>query len=559
MEYMFNDNFSNPFMSIANKWMPTTNKEMFELCEWMHRYCGIFRGAVERIARMFFTDYIYDETEETKTTSVYKDFLSENGKFKKTLINIGIDYLVYGNSLVALYLPFIRILNCQKCKTDLNAISVEDLDYIGEGKFTGVCPSCGGSNFTCKDTEDTNINNINLIRLPPADMEMIHNRISGNSTYFWNMESSDRTKYKNGKGTILVSETPLEILDMVRSSNKLKFKPDSILHTSQSNLAGNSIEWGMPFAISCFPLVFYIAILRKANEAISMDYIIPLRIIYPQPLTSGMGPDIMKMKDYISRINQIIRDHRTDPDAYHTSPIPLGYQVLGAEKRSLMISDDIEMSNKELLNAIGFPAEMYFGTMQLGGTSMALRLLDNTFGLTAIYNSVIQWTLRKISYYLKLSYSKVSMMPLKYIDDDARKQVAFQLASADKISDISLLELCGYEYEKEQRRKIKQQQILSKIQKELESKKSMETQQGTSGGGSNTGAGTPSDLMAQAEAKAQEILMIQDPREQEATLRSILSVNPLLHDAVKGSMDRVRNKLRTQGMHMLLEQQQQQQ
>lgn len=542
--------FQNPFMSLSNTWLPTSMNEVFQLCEWMYRYNGLYRAALERAARLFFTNVTYDTKEEISSLSTIKDYIS---KFTDQAIKIGIDYLVYGNSICTIYLPFRRQVKCPLCNKEYAASLVTDLSYNRDGYFNGTCPNraCGTVSFTYKDTPDKNINSINVIRINPKEVEMIYNKFSGNATYFWNISTTDKNRIQNGSGTLLVYETPIEILDAIHTDGKLKLNNSNVLHMSQPTIAGLSIEWGTPFSLSCFPLVFYIAILRKANEAISMDYIVPLRIIYPTNTTSYQEASYMNLGKFKSQVDNIIRHHKIDPLDWNVSPTQLGYQIMGGEKRSLMISDDIDLSNKELLNSIGFPAEFFYGSMGLQAAPMALRLMDNTFGLTCLYNRLLRWILDRVSSYIGIDRINAEVQPLKWVDDIERRNMAAQLASADKISDIDFLELYGFDYEKVQRRKMEQRMIINKLEKEYAKKQIIEQQQSEE----SAMLGSPEQLQQHADSIASQLAREpQNVVDQE--LRNLMSQNKALHDLVRMSLERERNKMRSEGYNMILQQSQ---
>ena len=549
--------FSNPFTTLSNKWMPKNMNEVFDLCEWMYRNNGTFRAALERIARLFITKYKYESCENTNDLEAIKDVLEDNPKFSISLICAGIEYLLKGNCFLTLYMPFRRTARCNSCGAISNASEIDDFSFNGDLSFEGTCPSCGTHSIMgILDIPTKDLSKINMIRISPKEIEMIHNKVTGNSTYFWNPTDSERRKYLDGKGTILIYETPVEILKMIYKGEKIKFNGDTILHLSQPNLSGSNIEWGMPFALSCFPLVFYIAVLRKANEAISMDYIIPLRIIFPENATSKQEAGIMGTQKFKAQIKAIIEHHKQDPDDWHTVPFPIGYKTMGGEKRSLMISDDIKLSNDELLNSIGFPAELFYGTVALQATPMALRLLENTFSLTQIYNKVIRWYLKQACSYTSMEYAKTSMVPLKWADDIEWRQMMVQLAAAQKVSDIDILDMYGIDYEDTQRKKLKQMQILNKVQTEA-SKNELLQQQMSSDQQGLPGANTPMSISETARVMAEELYNMPE-QQRKSQLDTLLKTQPLLHDAVMGELSRYRNKQRTLGAAMLQQQQQQQ-
>lgn len=547
--------FSNPFTSISTKWMPKNMRQMLDLCEWMYLYNSTYRAAIERIARLFYTSPEYDVAENISSVEVIKDFVDKNIDFRRRIITIGRDYLGYGNAFIGLFLPFKRWIKCPSCKKTYPAEHI-DLDFSSDGYFTGTC-ACGATpdKFFYRDTPLKNLNKINIIRFSPKEMEIITNKISNTSTYYWKISSRDKQQMMQGKGSTLIREMPTEILMAAFTDKKVSFADDEILHLKDESLAGLDMEWGTPFALSCFPLIFYIAVLRKANEAISMDYIVPLRFIFPQSTTSNQEAGYMNLGNFVGRIRQILAHHKKDPADYHVSPVPVGYQTAGGEKRSLMISDDIKLSNDELLNSMGFPAELFYGTLGLQAAPMALRLLENTFDLTSIYNKIFKWVFKKVTAYMSMDEVGVSLTPLRLADDMERRNMVMNLSAAQKISDISLLEMYNMDYEKEQEKKLKQMQIIAKLEAKAEKdmQKEQQTQDQAVGGGTGAQATTPTEIMQSSQEMAQQLIMMPDSM-RRSELDTLLKTNPLLHHAVRAEMEKQRGKMGTQGAAMMQQQ-----
>lgn len=539
--------FEDPFKSIAMRYYPSSMYKTFELTEWMYHYNGIYRAAIERAANLFMTDFIYDMPEDIAHKDIIKDFLEKNGRIKEAICCAGIEQLNYGNSFLALYLPFKRHLVCLSCGTTAPIESVADAMYESTGEFSGFCSVCHkNSKFKHKDISDKTAERINIMRINPKYISPVYNPYSGNAEYIWDIKEEERYKIKNGKGSILIHESPIEILDACIHNKNISFNRGELLHIKQTSLSESDSGWGMPFGLSCFPLIFYISILRKANEAISMDYIIPLRILYPQNATQFGEASLLNAGTLVAKIKQIINNHKIDPLAWHTAPAPLGYQVIGGEKRSLMITDDIKISNDELLNSMGFPAELFYGTLSLQSTPMALRLLENTFRLSSAYNKILEWMMKKVCRHLGVQQIKVSVSPLRWMDDMEKRNFLLQAASADKISEITLLELYGLDWETEQRKKIKQKQLLIKLENESMDKLQREVQmQQNQEQGGGAAALTPQAKAEQAMARAQQLISM--PYEQRRPiLLDMLKSDKILHDLTIAALNDLRQNARSQ-------------
>ena len=139
-----------------------------------YRNRGRRKGYSQRVARLFFTSYDYESPENIASIELIKDFLEDNVEFKKTIIDIGINYLGYGNAFIGLYLPFKRWVKCPTCEKSYAAERVDDLAYNPDGYFEGNCV-CGAKStrFSYRDTPDKDINKIHIINFNPKEIDII--------------------------------------------------------------------------------------------------------------------------------------------------------------------------------------------------------------------------------------------------------------------------------------------------------------------------------------------------------------------------------------------------
>lgn len=546
-------NYSNPYVSISNKFMPKSMAESFLLCEHTYKHFGIYRAAIDRISRIFFTNIKFPYASATKGLDEIKNFLLKNKKIESQIISIGVDYLVYGNCFLLLNLPFDRFVKCPKCNTEFPAKDIKDLNFKLDCCFYGTCNNgCGVVDFDYRNIPSVDTDRINIIRIPPQDIELIKNTFTGSMQAFWRIDKGTSEKTINGKGSVLISDTPVEMLKACFSGEKLELNMNEILILQMPNLAGQNIEYGMPFSISCFPIIYYINTLRKANEAIGSDYIMPLRVLFPSGTSSSEAPG--PSSTYFTRaIEQILQEHKDDPLGWHIAPTQVGYQVIGGEKRALMVDDSLRQSLEELLNSMGFSPEYFYGTANLGATAMALRLLDKTHGLHGVYNVMLKWVVEKVCKHIAIDNIDVSLEPLQYMDDIERRNVLSTLASGQQLSQLTLYEQYGFDFEREYYRlTVEQPLLIDKINKQFEEKfkQTQQAQQNANVGGS----GTPMDILAQAKQIAQQLLTLDEAtRRQE--LKRIADANQLLHHAVRIQLEQQRNQLKTQGMNQILQQQ----
>lgn len=229
--------------------------------------------------------------------------------------------------------------------------------------------------------------------------------------------------------------------------------------------------------------------------------------------------------------------------------------------------ENIALALDELLNAVGFPADLYKGSLQLQTAPVALRLFEKTWGtLVDGNNDLINWIITRISKHFNWGEITGSLRPVTLADDIERKALALQAAAGQDISKATAYRPLGIDYMEEQRKVIDEQQKIQELQQEAqEEQQAMEMQfggggQGGQGGGAATDAGvgaTPGDVYERGKQIAYQ-LVIQTPESmRRGELIKIKQSNPTLHAIVLQEMDVLRQDMARQGQAMMMQQAQQ--
>ncbi|MBC8436847.1 hypothetical protein H8D85_00835 [bacterium] len=107
---------------------------------------------------------------------------------------------------------------------------------------------------------------------------------------------------------------------------------------------------------------------------------------------------------------------------------------------------------EEIINSLGVPVEFVKGNSSWTGSSVSLRIIENHF-LTyreLLLDFVNFFLVPKISSYLNYPEVEVSFRKLKMADDVQAKQGMMNLNNMGKLSDATLLDEYGLDYNKEQ-------------------------------------------------------------------------------------------------------------
>jgi len=332
-------------------------------------------------------------------------------------------------------------------------------------------------------------------------------------------------------------------------------------------LSGLPIKgWAIPPIMPNFKLAYYIQLLRRYDEAIALDFIVPFRVIYPDNAgPQGQDPlSQMGMGNFTAQMQHLVESKRKNITDLQIAPFRIGYEMLGGEAKQLAPKESIAAALDELLNAVGFPAELYRGSLNIQAFPVALRMFEKSWGaLVDGMNDFIGWTLLKLSRHYMWGDITGELRSVTLADDIERKALALQAAAGMDISKETAYQPLGIDYPEEQRRIIEEQELLQTLQQEA-----MDRQQaaqmgmadpaaGGPGGGEPPGGtpgATPGDVYEQGKQMAEQLLLQTPPTLRRGELIKIKHSNPTLHAIVMQEMDNMRQEMARQGQAMMMEQ-----
>lgn len=551
------DKYPNPFFDIASEYVPSDINQIFALCEYLMTTMAPFRAVTSRVTRYFLTELVVDG-EEGADRERYEEFLNGQLRLLERLGEIGDDYATYGNVFISMFLPFDRFLECPDCGTQYHCKAI---DYKFKNmKFRGVCPKCGSEKeFGRVERRSPDIAKAKLIRWNPKHMKLRVHPVSDNVEYYMHLDEKLKRKITEGDPYYL-NDTPWDMVEAALSEpDKLyKFKPGTLFHLKSGNLSGLPIKgWGVPPMLPNFKLAYYIQLLRRYDEAITLDYIVPFRVLFPQAAATGQDAlSLMSMGTFVSNMQKMVESHRRNLTSVQVAPFPVGYQMLGGEAKQLSPKDSIQMAMDELFTSMGYPAELYRGTLSLQAAPVALRLFEKEWGhLVNGYESVIDWVVKTVGRYFMWSDNvKVHLRSVTLADDLDRKAMTMQAAAGMDISKQTAYRGFGIDFMDEQKRIISEQQEIQRMQQKAMDDQAVQQLDG--GGGGTVGPGgvvgaTPGDVWEQAGEIANQLLTQTPATLRRGQLVKIKHSNPTLHAMVIQRMDELRQQAAAQGVAQL--------
>lgn len=446
-----NRQVGNPWFTVANQFVPRNLHDVIRWARYISIQSPTTSEVIRKLATYPITDFIVD-TEQPSVKKRYEEVFA-SFKLKEILQDIGFEFFTIGNVFASIYFPIHRECVCPSCNTSWNLRKTPWIKFK-QYKFTGTCPQCNYTGaFPHKDTKSTDINDMNLIKWTPEHITVNHNPITGESEYFYTIPNTIKSKIQRGD-RIFVDTLPWAFIEAVKNNQDFKFDRGSLYHLKNISSGGTVEGISVPPLLSLFSLVFYQATLRKANEAIALEYLSPLRVVFPQAQTANSDPVVsMSMRNFRGHMEDAFRRHKNDPNHLVIAPVPVGYSALGGDGKALLVSQEIAQAEETVLLSLGVSKELLSGQTNWESTSVGLRMMENTlFSYSSRIEEFIGWVMAKVSSYLMMERVKVTLVPFKLLDDDNFKQLLQALVSVGDVSKRTLFEEWGLDYHEERKR-----------------------------------------------------------------------------------------------------------
>jgi len=452
--------------------MPESISDVMKLCEYIWLTSGQYKMAMQRVSRYFLTKVVFDGVSDTEKKK-YDEFFNGTLNIMSLLSEVADDLQCYGNSFTSLYMPFNRILICEKCSLTRSISKIPD-DKISfdlkKLKFNVECPRCKSKQeHAHKDLRSNDEARINVIRWNVHEMQLLHDFLSGTTDYVWSVSHDLKKVIKEGK-VFWLKTTPFEVIEAVAGKGVFKFNPDVVYHMKEPVICGvRNRGWGIPRMLSVYKDIWYVQMLKRYNEALALDYIVPFRLITPAKATAADPLMQYDLANWSGQIEDMLVKHRRDPTGWNTMPFPVNYQVLSGEGVKLSPFQLIKQGTADMNDALGVPIEMYQGSMTLQAAPTAIRLFESTWPhIQSSLNGFLTWLIKGVSQAFGWEEAKAKLQTPTYADNLERKQMIFQLASANQISKQTAYASIGIDPEEEQRRMLEETSFQQSTQQDFE-------------------------------------------------------------------------------------------
>jgi hypothetical protein len=444
--------YPNPFFDLANNYIPNNIKTLFKFCRTFFYTNGFLRNVVTKLTEYPITDVLFETTVSKDTREKYIYAFNKKIKLKSFLIEIGLDYFTYGNCFISVYMKPRRFFKCSKCE-ELSPIDSIKEYKLRNFKLIGTCPKCNtsGVEFKIIDEHIKSIDNFKLLRYAPENIEIDFNPLTGTSIYYYNIPQKIKAGLMRGDKALL-KEVPEVFLEALREKKSIVLDDNNLYHFKRPTLAEDDMGWGKPIILPALKEIYYLQTLKRGNEAISHEHVVPKKSIFPANTTTLDPYTQMNLGKWRGQMEEQIKKWKTDPNHIGIFPIPIGYQELGGNARALLLTPEMKFIEESIINSLGVPIEFVKGGTTWTGSSISLRIVENHF-LTyreLLLDFVNFFLIDKLVSMLKYPKAEVKFKKFKMSDDAQEKQLAVELSAQGKISDARLLDEFGLQYDEEQ-------------------------------------------------------------------------------------------------------------
>lgn len=614
--------YPDPFQDYATRVLPTTIHEAFRRCEQVMDSNGTYRAAILRVLAYFLTEPVLgDEDVGDDEKNRWGDFLEDTVSARVESFIGGMNLLTYGNEFLSVLPPFRRYLTCSTkgCGSEYPLeVALREKEF--QFRFTGFqyharCPKCKQSGIW--KSQDRRLYTPEAIRIqhwPVYEIDVINEPIYGKCRYRWRIPAYYRQMIREGHPEAL-PHCPQEVIQAISMGGDLEFAEDMIYHMKMPGLSGVRMGgWGFPPVLTHYGQAWYVAVLQRLNEAIAMDYIVPMRVVSPaqdkDPISGPMRN--ASLPNFMAFIRQALRRHRHDPGNWITSPWALNYQILGGDAKNLAPFELLDQGNSVLLNSVGVPVEFFKGSLQTQWSPAAIRLFESHWSLLChqlnqLLRFIVQSTASLLSWQnVKSHWGKPTVL------DDIQKQGArLQMMASADVSRTEGLRSVGLDWRAEYRKRLEEERFMAeqqaRMQEEMDGASFMQTmvptpqqqmqQQQQAGaqppggmpgmpgmpgqdGGAAGAAGpagpaapgtaagsfavsqptlpnqkiSPQEMFAKAQQEAYRFLSMSEGERQSALTR-LKHQDPSLHSVVRSVIDDLRQQAQSQGGRQIMQQQ----
>lgn len=581
--------FEDPFLMDSAQYMPRSMDNVWDYCFFLFHMNGSFRQAVRRVVSYFLTDIEFtgENTGDDKEQRKFKDILVDQIDIFGVLLKAGMEYGCYGNSFLRRYFPFERVLiDRRQGATKEYALSM--LEQLGPVKYNykemvyevadPTDNPKGGSTrkrikLPFRDKPSKDVTKMCVDNLDIRDIILVPSLMGQQTRIIYRFSQDFLFKVHNGD-PFHVNSVPIEFLEAISKNEDFLFHPGQVFHLKAPTINGlRNNAWGIPETLANYRTIHHLQVLRRIDEAVGLDYLLPFRVFTPEPSAAASGALYDSLfGTFKSEMTELIARRRANPTAIHAAPFPIALQELGGTGKNLVTADLVKVHTNQLMEEFNIPAEMYTGTMQLQNVPTAIRLFEKSWNFMYWnFNQILKWVAAGVQDVRREHRFSLQLEKSAMADDLEERGAYMQLVASGEISRARAYRTFNIQDPLEEKRKrLREDLEIEKDKAQLQKNFEQDMQSGNlgqgaasapQGNGAPPAAGygnppqganvTPLDVVAEADQIAQQMLQIPDNGTRSKELQKLKATRPDLHAMVKQKMEEYRAQGASEGRKMV--------
>lgn len=460
--------YPSPFFDIGHTYLPTSVKQMFRWCRYYFMVNPLINAVCYKMAEYPVTQILVKEADSILREK-WTNYIETGAKLRKVCIEVGLDFFCYGNCFVTLHFPFQKSLICSSCKC--KQLASKALYKFRNYRFYLNCANCGVTGEAgVEDLNVKDLHGIQIVRWNPENITVEHNDVTNQTDYFFDMPVSLKNDVMMGKRHV-IETIPHEFILALRESKTLKIRAGEMFHFKRPTISQKDMGWGMPLILPVLKDSYYLQILRKAQECIANQYIVPLRVLFPQGGSGTSDPySTVDLSLWRRRIEAEIEKWKLDQNYIPILPIPIGNETIGGEGKALMLHQEMRAWSEQIVSGMQVPIEFVFGGLSYSGSSVSMRMLENQFNgyRTDLLIFCRDFVLKRIAKFMEWPVPDIEFTRFRMADDLQRSALIMQANQAMKVSDTTFLNELELDLVQEEKYKA------AELSKQLENNRKMQ-------------------------------------------------------------------------------------
>ena len=596
--------FGDPFLLPSTDSFPSDIKSTFDLCLYLYRTNRLYGAVCNRVISYFITGIEFVDAGDKDEQRKLERLLSETLRVFSKMQKAGAEWAIYGQAFVRCVEPFDRWLIDDRDGLQ-RAISLdifpEHLVRYHWEKMVYEVPDMAAAaklpkhkrkmaelptvKLEFRDKPSAAPDRFSIVFLDPRYVDLDSPHHADTTEYIYRIPPDMEARVKHNK-LHEINNTPRGLLEAIAKNKDYRFRKGEVHHFKSPTPCGVSDSgWAVPEVLMHYDALYQLAIYRKADFAVAQEFLHPTRVLSPN-FGGNIGDAVLTtlMSRWRSEMQNMIAARRKDATSIHAVPFPVEMQTFDGGGKAMVLYDVVEAYTDQLFDGLGFPRELFRGTLNPEQLPNAIRMFERQYEwLYTELDSLLKFIARTVQRAFESKEMEVRLKRPVMAYNAEWMQLRMQLAANREIPRKDVYPDIGVtDPEAANIRAIEEDQEIQRGAEELAKNYEKERTQGSmadlamaaaeqsmqqaaqGGAGAAAGAGgapaAPLDYAVDTSAdptmvqqRAQEIaqqwiqMHTQQPNSHRKEMQRAEAINPTLYAAAKDAMEKMRSQAGSQG------------